>query len=339
MVIKASSAAEIRQLVDALTGADEVRREAAAARLTVIGSRAVERLVAAFDRTTDRDVKLTILRILEPIADPRGLAPARQALHDTDLAIAATPVLRALLDTSDAGVRGEALEALVTVALDERAERPLRRAAVDALRDMPADVRARVEASLPSASSAASEPLETGGKTEDDGVWARTIEGHLPPRPDVLLQVVGHARSAPLASLQKLVDALRARESAAGPDAPGWCAVRGSVHQALAQRGSRVALYDLRESFAEASAPLPVSFLAAVNTLGDASCLEPLAAAWSHAAPTEEWWRGQLIAAFRAIMAREKLTKRSAVVKKVLARWPDVTTAMPELVPLTRPRP
>jgi hypothetical protein len=38
-------------------------------------------------------------------------------------------------------------------------------------------------------------------------------------------------------------------------------------------------------------------------------------------------------------MAREKLTKRSAVVKKVLARWPDVTTAMPELAPLTRPRP
>jgi hypothetical protein len=328
MVIKASSAAEIRQLIDALTGPDDVRREAAAARLTVIGSRAVERLVAAFDRSTDRVVKLTILRILEPSAEPRALAPARQALQDAGLAIAATQVLRALLDTFDAGIRGDALDALVTVALDDKAERQLRRAAVDALRDMPADIRARVEASLASsasASSAPSAPTETIASGADDGVWARTLQGHLPPRPDALLEVTGaNARSAPLPSLQKLVDAVRARESAAGSDAPAWRAVRGTVHQALAQRGSRVALYDLRESFAEASAPLPVSFLAAVNTVGDATCLEALAAAWSHAAPAEGWWRGQLAAAFRAIMAREKLTKRSAVVKKVEKKWPGL---------------
>ena len=50
MVIKASASAEIRLLVDALSGPDDVRRDAAAARLSVIGARAVERLLEAYKR-------------------------------------------------------------------------------------------------------------------------------------------------------------------------------------------------------------------------------------------------------------------------------------------------
>ena len=85
-----------------------------------------------------------------------------------------------------------------------------------------------------------------------------------------------------------------------------------------------MALYDLRESLSEASAPLPVSFLSAVHTIGDSSCLEALALAYINAGEAEEWWRQQLASAFRAVMAREKLTRRSAVVKKIVARWPGV---------------
>jgi hypothetical protein len=47
MVIKASAAAEIRLLVDALNSTDDVQREAAVARLAVIGPRAIERLTDA----------------------------------------------------------------------------------------------------------------------------------------------------------------------------------------------------------------------------------------------------------------------------------------------------
>ena len=253
-------------------------------------------------------------------------------------AIMATQVMRGLLDAADQGVRSDALDALVTVALDESVARPVRRAAVDALRDMPAEVRSRVEVALgadPVEAIGARVPAEDVVDTVGD-VWADAVAGRLPDRPHMLAAIVAStAASAPLQSLQKLVDALKARESSAGSDAAEWRAVRGSVHQALAQRGSRVALYDLRESFADATVPLPVSFLAAVNTIGDATCLEPLAAAWAHAAASEEWWRGQLAAAFRAVMKREKLTKRSAAVKKVEKKWPDaaaITSTIPALI-------
>ena len=57
------------------------------------------------------------------------------------------------------------------------------------------------------------------------------------------------AAAAPLNSLRKLIDAIHAREDDAGASRrEGWRALRGSLHQALALRGSRVALYDLRES-------------------------------------------------------------------------------------------
>ena len=99
--------------------------------------------------------------------------------------------------------------------------------------------------------------------------------------------------------------------------ATSGCALRGSLHQVLALRGSRLALYDLRESLEGAPARLPASFLAALHVLGDESCLEPLAAAWAAAAMDNTAdgvrWRQQLAAAFKAITQREKITKRHAI--------------------------
>ena len=59
-------------------------------------------------------------------------------------------------------------------------------------------------------------------------------------------------------------------------------------------RGSRLALYDLRDSLLETER-LPVAFLAALEEVGDASCLEPLAAAYD-ASPrgSDPWWRDHL---------------------------------------------
>jgi hypothetical protein len=102
--------------------------------------------------------------------------------------------------------------------------------------------------------------------------------------------------------------------------------VRGALHQALALRGSRIALYDLRESVAKASEPLPPSFLAALHAVGDESCLEPIAAAYD--ASHDARWQTQLREAFQAIVRREHLTRRSAAMKRLAAKRPDALQAL-----------
>ena len=330
MVIKASASSEIRLLVDALSGPDDVRRDAAAARLSVIGARAVERLLEAYKRAETPQGRATILRVLEPIADPRSLEPARRALTEGgEVGVAAAQVLRGLLDAREPGVASGALDALVTVALDSDAPRALRRASLDMLRDLPEDIRAGVAGVLEPDADLADDAVMESPRQAVKSAWSAALEGRLPERPSELREAVqSRAAKATLTSLQKLVDALRARESADVAQAADWRALRGSVHQALAVRGSRVALYDLKESLSEARTPLPVSFLSAVHTVGDSSCLEPLAQAYAHAATPEEWWRQQLASAFRAVMTREKLTRRSAAVKRVLAKWPEMSGGM-----------
>ena len=97
---------------------------------------------------------------------------------------------------------------------------------------------------------------------------------------------------------------------------------------ALAQRGSRLALYDLRESLETAHGPLAVEFLAAVTLVGDATCLEAIAAAHAKAKPKDAWWRNHLAGAFKAIVTRERLTRRHAALKKIEKRWPGVLDDM-----------
>ena len=146
MSIKPSAAAEIRALIESLSADDDVRREAAIARLAVIGPRAVDRLLASYaGPQTTRATRVAILRVLESIGDSRALSIATGALHEGgDLAIAATGALRALLASGTGDVSTDALDALVATALDRTVERRVRMAAYDALRDMPADVRERV---------------------------------------------------------------------------------------------------------------------------------------------------------------------------------------------------
>jgi hypothetical protein len=55
-------------------------------------------------------------------------------------------------------------------------------------------------------------------------------------------------------------------------------------------------------------------------SIGDASCLEAIAAA--HASTRDAWMRRRLTDVFLTIVAREKLTQRDAVMKKIAKRWP-----------------
>jgi hypothetical protein len=127
-----------------------------------------------------------------------------------------------------------------------------------------------------------------------------------------------------------MIDAVHVREGTASAARRGeWQAIRGALHQALALRGSRIAVYDLRESLEDAKGPLPSSFLAALHVVGDETCLEPLAAAYARAG-TNARWKSQLGAAFRAVAGRERAARRRAIVKRITARWPDAARELTE---------
>ena len=71
-----------------------------------------------------------------------------------------------------------------------------------------------------------------------------------------------------------------------------------------------------------AKAPLPVEFLSALAMIGDASCVEAIAAA--HRKAKDAWWRQHLADAFYTIVQREKLTSRHAVMKRIAKKSPNL---------------
>jgi hypothetical protein len=324
MSIKPSAAAEIRTLVESLSSADEVRREGAIARLSIIGPRAVDRLLAAYaSPDTSRATRVAILRVLEAVGDARVLPMAREALHDGgDLAIAAAGALRGLLNAAATDASTGSLDALVETALDRSVERRVRMAAYDALRDMPDDVRARVGDALQHDpdKTISSHLTDAGRETAAEVVWQDALEGRLCDEPGALREAMQtRVMTAPLNALRRLVDEIVSREgdAAYAPRAREWQAVRGALHQALALRGSRIALYDLRETVSATVEPLPATFLTALHTVGDEESLHAIAAAHGRAGGDERW-RHQLEAAFGAIVKREKLGRKA--VAKLLDR-------------------
>jgi hypothetical protein len=159
---------------------------------------------------------------------------------------------------------------------------------------------------------------------------------------DEIRQVVARdGAGLPLPVLHRTIERLRALEAGAVPGAArDWLAVRGVVHQVLADRGSRVALYDLRESLERNAASLTVHMLAALGGLGDASCLEPVATAWAHT--PDPWLKGQLRDVFATIAEREGITRRHAVLKRIGAHHPALVEALSTLSrtrPSRRPAP
>jgi len=326
--IKASSSAEVRQLVEALGGSDEVRREAAIARLAVIGPRAVDALLQAYASTTDRDMRIAVLRALESSGDRRTIPIAKQAIVlGGDLAVAAAAALRGLIDSPHEATATEALDLLVTAVLDTSAERVVRMTAFDLLRAIPDGARDRIREALktdPDPHMKARALDSSNSVAMADALWQDALDGKLPDSPAILRDVAQtRASSVGVSSVQKMIDAVRAREgTATGRRRAEWQALRGALHQALALRRSRVAVYDLRESLEDARGPLPSSFLAALHVIGDETCLEPLAAAYARAG-SESRWKSQLAAAFRAIAGRERVTRRRAVVKRIATRWPE----------------
>ena len=276
------------------------------------------------------------LRTLEAIADLRALDAALRAIRDADerVATAAIALARAFLR----GPRGAfALDRLAEVAFDQARGLRLRLAAMESLTDLPAstlkplwkalgkdpnpEIRAQVAVRARGGPSPSRDPLEE---------LAAAAEHGLADDPEALRQAIvdgGAAIALPLA--HHLIERLREREASEPPGRRAdWTRTRAAAHVALANRGSRLGVYDLRESLEAATAPLPVEFLAALSLIGDASCLEAIAAA--HQRSSDAWWRRHLADAFHVIATRERMTRRHAVMKKIQKRW-GIPPARPAL--------
>jgi hypothetical protein len=290
---------QVDRLIAELASSDPVRREAAVARLRVQGVRALPRLAKFIESPAVSSARAQAVVALDGLEDPHAADIALDALtqSDIEIVIAALGVLRNWVARED-GTR--LLEAVTAVAVDKGRDARVRLAAIDALSDLPDHLVRPIREQAP--------PPEAAGPPLDSPIAAREW-----------MEV--HGSRATLATLHEAIKQFRESEGRADTSRAReeWVRARGAAHHWLADRGSRVALYDARESFTTAQSPLPAGFLEAIAHLGDASCLEPLARAWS--AAREAGWRAQLSEAARQIVTRCKLSGRSASGKSIRVNW------------------
>jgi len=297
------SIGELDRLIADLGRAESPRRDTAVARLRVMGVRALPHLATLLDASPSSAARAAALAVMESFDDPRVIALAQRALQDgdadADIALAAIGVLRGWLTREDGT---QALEAITAAALDKRRDGTVRLAALDALSELPPELVAPIRERA---------PVDGGDRPALDepaalGAW-----------------LAEHGATATFSALHAAVAGAREREQTESRDArrDEWTRMRGAAHLALAHRGSRVALYDLREAFDVARRPLPADFLTAAARVGDLSCLEPMARAWA-GAKGEPWWRSRLMESASDIVGRLKLTGRHATIRRLRAKWP-----------------
>lgn len=342
MAIQRSSAPQTAALIHDLSSPDAVRREAAIARLAIAGARAVAPLLRELTQASPAG-QIAILRTLERMEEPRALPAAIGALGSAGepVVLAAIGAVRPHLRSADHRAATTALDALAAVAVDTVRPEAVRVAAIDALTDLGADVLTPLRERLrdePRARVRRAAGIEGPVATDMEAAAAQIESAAQAPGddPDALRRLLLEAgASVGLSTLHELVLVLRKQERSA-PDAvskAGWEAARSAAHGALAERGSRLALFDLRESLDEAAPPRLDEFASAVARIGDAACLEPLARAWLRT--TAAGSRGNLEHAARLTVERERLTGRHAVVKRLHALAPDLAS---RLLPARRSR-
>jgi hypothetical protein len=335
LVIKRSTSAEVNRLLDDVLGADGVAREAAVARLVIAGARAVDRVVAALGASPPPAQATALLQVLEGIADSRTL-PTIEAYLDAssdEVAVSAVAATRPLLRSGRNATADRALARLTAIALATGRADIVRSAALDAIHDLGPEVIEPLHRALAQDPSRAVRRIAgwrdaapaAGAAPAPRALDLEAAAHALPDDADAVRSMTletGHA--VPLTVLHRLVEAIREREDRVTDplERRRWAAARGAVHQALAQRGSRVALYDLRETLETRPADMPVTMLAALAAVGDRTCLEPLSDAIARAA--DPWLESQLADAFRAIRQRERLTRRHAVIKRIEAKHPGL---------------
>jgi hypothetical protein len=326
VAIRASASLEVRRLIGDLESADAVKRDAARARLAVIGTRAVRQVLEQLANASP-DAAIELIGVLDAIPDARAVDPILDWLGHADsrVRLAAIRAARGLLALPE-GTR--VLDRLTALVLDSTCASAERAAAVGVLGSLPARTVGPLFDRLKQDPSAeVRSAVEHVGLQGDDPVaeLEDSADGWLARDPGAVLHLVARAADrAPLSTLHRLIEKVRSREADGRRGLQrDWATVRAALHLSLARRGSTVALYDLREAFQAAHDPLPADYLAAITLIGDATCLEPLALAYAaaHDLSDTEHWRRDLAAAFKTIVVREKLTRRHAVLRRVRAKF------------------
>jgi HEAT repeat protein len=334
--IRPSSGKQIDQLLSDLSAGSSVTRDTAVARLTVIGTRAVDRLVAILRMPAATSTRLAVLRTLEGIADPRALEIVLSVLKDPDdaVACAAVSAVQVFL-RSEKGA--DVVDSLTRLALDTDRHSDVRLAAIQALSDLEASTLMPLWKALAQDANSTVRAKARGAvpkKTKPDATRTTGLEaaarGELPDAATLKRAIAESDRSVSLVLLHRVLERIREREMSEQPHRRAeWMTTRAAAHLALANRGSRLGLYDLRESLEGAQRPLPVEFLSALSLVGDASCLEAIAAAYATAdSSATDWWTQHLAAVFREITKRERVTPRHAVVKRIVKKWGDAAKAL-----------
>jgi hypothetical protein len=297
-----SSTRDLDRLVTDLHSTDSIRRDAAVARLRILAGRALPRLTDVIASDAPAIVRALALDALDGLNDVRVIDIALDALGDGDIdvVIAALGVLRGWV-AGETGTR--LLDAITTITVDRARDARVRVAALAALSELPEHLLRPIRDQAP--------PPESAGPSLDDPVAVREW-------------IHAYGSSTTLSTLHELITRTREREQTESSSRlrGEWLLARGRAHQALARRESLVALYDLRETFETATGPLPQTFVSTAAAIGDATCLDALARAWS-AAPKDLTWRHELATAAATIVRRARLTGRSAIVKKLRANFPD----------------
>jgi HEAT repeat protein len=292
-------ASEADRLIADLQSVEAVRRDAAVARLRVLGVRALPHLAKFIESSADASARALAIGALDGIEDPHAVEISLKALETADVVttVAALGVLRNWV-AQETGTR--LLETITAIAVDRTRDTRVRVAAIEALSELPDDLVGPIRAQGPP-------PEDTGPPLDNPAAAHEWVEAH-----------GGHATLARLHdSIKAFRDAEGCAETSRGRDE--WVRARGAAHRILADRGSRIALYDARETLMDATASLPPGFVEAIGQLGDATCLEPLARAWSLSRDAS--WRAQLSDAAQQIVTRAKLGGRNAVVRGIRASW------------------
>lgn len=327
MVIKASNSDWISELIADLASDSMAARESASARLAVIGPRAVERLRSLIRDTGESSLaRAEALRALGAISDSRGLRTALDAVDDPDRDVA-----RAAIGVTRLFVRGPKsvaiVERLTELALDRGRTAAVRLAALDALGDLDSETVRPLREAL------RDDPIEgirqfarqspASRHVSDLDLLRNAAEVELPSDPAPLLRALSRrGKEATVTELHHLLERTREQEPMQTPSSEEWSRVRAATHTMLAQKGSLLGLYDIREWLECATAPLPVELLPALRAIGDATCLNAIAVA--HARIDDHWWREHLVDVFSVIVERSGLTRRHGAIRKLERRWPAV---------------
>ena len=294
----------------------------------MIGTRAVGGLVRLIRSRAPAAARAAALRALEAVSDPRALDAALRAADDPDsnVAIAAIAVTRRYVRGPDGP---GAVDRLARIAVDPLRAEAVRLAALRALGDLDRRTLAPLLSALAHDASAAvrAEAAARRSRRRMQATPADTLanaaQQGLPADAEGLHRaIVTAGDEAALTALLRIVE--RSREQAAsmkGPERTKWSAVRAAAHVALANRGSRLGVYDLREWLETSRDQAPAEVLGALELVGDASCLEAIAAAC--AGSRDRWFRERLAGVFQIIVKRNRLTRRHAVMKRIQKRSPE----------------